>query len=235
MERFFAPDLQPDTEEIVLPREESRHLIKSFRKRQGDHFLAINGSGLIATCTIISTAGQLARARILKTETKKPTSGAGLCIALSTLRPRRLDWAVEKLTELGVGTIQLLTTRHTSIEVFKRDHLQKIAVSALKQSQQGWLPQILPPRPIADWLPKAAKTYDCRIAYQSQETVDRSQTTLQVPIAVIIGPEGGFHSDEIELAADLGCSFLHLGPTILRSETAAVCAAAIILSQRGQN
>jgi 16S rRNA (uracil1498-N3)-methyltransferase len=136
---------------------------------------------------------------------------------------------VEKLTELGVIRIVPFISQYTSYHQVKLDHLGKVMISALKQSKQFYLPEISQPVKFMEWLDKIKK----REGYKYIASLHGNKAS-ELPVLdkklkkclVAIGPEGGFHQSELELADRYKFKTLKLGATILRTETAAVVAVA---------
>jgi 16S rRNA (uracil1498-N3)-methyltransferase len=230
MERFYCPDLSETSELVTLSAEESHHAQRVYRKKAGDSVELTDGRGLRATAIIQAIKSKRAVCKISIIESIPPPPDRNIHIALATIRPNRMDWAVEKLTELGVGSIQPLFSEFTSVKTFKTGHLRKIAVSAMKQSHQTYLPEIRSPLPFADYLQQlSSPEHSLRlIAHRAADSknISRFQLKKKKSVLILIGPEGGFSAAEIDLARQHGFSPLHLAGQILRTETAAVTAVA---------
>lgn len=235
MEYFFSENLTEQSKQIRLSHEESRHLRKVLRKRQGDTIKITDGKGLLADAII---AGEKSKSLICEVQSVRPVPPPPerrIHIALSTIRPNRLDWAVEKLTELGVGTISFFYSGFTSVKLFKADHLRKISISAIKQSEQAYLPRIIPPLPFSEWIRSFEKADNqiCLLAHLKEDVPRIPQLQFETPhprnqpmIVVAIGPEGGFLEQELTAACKKGFQLVSLDNHILRTETAAMVAAA---------
>ena len=148
-----------------------------------------------------------------------------ITMALAAIRSNRMDWAVEKLTELGIGTIQPLYTEYTDIRSIKKHHLEKITVSAIKQSRQAWLPRLNDPQ---DWQTfTAAAQGTCVLAHLDAAALPfsgQSFPAAPASITIAIGPEGGFSATELETAGNRHFRTVRLSETLLRTETAAITA-----------
>ncbi len=235
MEFFYSENLTEQSKQIKLSEVESRHLRKALRKRAGDRILITNGSGMLANAVIAEDKSKTVICNIRSTQNIDRSPEGNIHISLSTIRPNRMDWAVEKLTELGIGTISFFYSQFTSVRSFKTDHLEKIAISAIKQSQQVYLPQINSPRPFSIWIDSlqnennqvrllAHLNDNVQNMFQLQfETIHSKRQSL---IVVGIGPEGGFSKEELTTACEKGFRLVSLDNHILRTETAAVVAAA---------
>ena len=229
MDRFFCPELTSTSQSIELSLDERHHIVNVFRKRPGDQIEITNGSGRVAIAEVEKIDRQSVACRVLKiTEVSPPLPRIHL--AISTIRPKRMDWAVEKLTELGCCTIQPLIFKYTNVKAFKINHLQKIAISALKQSKQAFLPKLSALQSFSDWLQQLpATSKSLRLLAHLSESAQGMPTINLADfqdIWVIIGPEGGFSDSELALANANECRAIKLSDSILRSETAAIAAVA---------
>lgn len=233
MPYFYHADLTLETTELHFPQDEARHIRRVFRTREGTQISVTNGAGLLAIASVEYRDGEV-RCRIQEVRETPRRTEQRITIALSTIRPNRMDWAVEKLTELGVDAIQPLWCRHTTIRTFKTEHLRKIAISAIKQSEQTCLPQILPPMELSHWLDsRQVSTVSHRyLAHFSQNALllPRQTPSFGKEAVIAIGPESGFSDAEIEQLIAREFIPVKLSPHILRTETAAVVAASYLIS-----
>ncbi len=228
MPYFYHASLTPDAAELQFPPEEARHIRRVFRTREGTQISVTNGAGLLALASVEYRNGEV-WCRIQKVWEMPCRTRQRITIAFSIIRPNRMDWAVEKLTELGVTTIQPLRCRYTTIRTFKTDHLRKVAISAMKQSEQTYLPQIQPPMELSHWLDsRQVSTIPRRyLAHLSENAMPfiRQFPSSGVEAVIAIGPEGGFSEAEIEQLVAREFIPVKLSAHILRTETAAVIAA----------
>lgn len=230
MEFFYCVDLSDVSEVVQLSGEESHHLRRVFRKRSGDLIALSNGKGLLAEAVIEKDSAQKISCRIRNLRKILPPPERRIHLALSLIRPNRMDWAVEKLAELGAGSIQPLLCRFSSIKTFKAEHLRKIAVSAMKQSEQAYLPELLSPLSFEKFL-RQLPPPESRlrlIAHRAEEAVSFKEIAVKPgqEILIAVGPEGGFSEEEVTQARESGFRPLKLAGQILRAETAAVVAVA---------
>jgi 16S rRNA (uracil1498-N3)-methyltransferase len=237
MDRFFAENLTDTTHHIELSQEESHHLVKVLRKRVGDEVELLNGNGLSVKAVVSEIARNSVVCQVLSIQ-HSPAPLAKIKVALSCIRPNRMDWAVEKLTEIGVAEIIPLLCEFTSVKHFKMQHNQKIAVSALKQSGNPFLPAIQEPVHLSEWLQHCDPDKNTlRVVCHPDENAtdllsfNNSHKTIE-EIVIVIGPEGGFSANELNLFANSGFRNVRLANNILRTETAAVVAAAQALLLR---
>lgn len=233
MEIFYSENLTEQSKQMQLTPDESRHLLKALRKKSGDSIQITNGQGLLAEAVIMGEKSKAITCNIQSVKKLPSPPEKKIHIAISTIRPKRMDWAVEKLTELGVGTISFFNSQFTSVRSFKAGHLMKIAISAIKQSQQAYLPQLNPPLPFAKWLQSLdqAENQTFFLAHLNNNVQKMKFENIypgrQSPIVVAIGPEGGFSEEELTMACERGFRLVSLDNHILRAETAAVISAVL--------
>ncbi len=230
MELFFVPEFHPSQAEVVLSAEESRHALRVYRKSPGELIYLTDGKGHLIHGEIAQTRNHLARIAVRKVEFHPFPRENQLEVGIAIIRPNRMDWAVEKLTELGVQRIVPLLCQYNSIRQIKTEHLRKVMISALKQSRQFYLPELLPPVLFPDWLKQITGSRTRR--FLAHPTHQPSPLTDPLPpvdhLTLAIGPEGGFHPREVEAAQQNGFQLLPLGSTTLRTETAAVVATTLL-------
>jgi 16S rRNA (uracil1498-N3)-methyltransferase len=229
MSLYYAPKLAKKDHFITLPPEEGIHLKKVMRKYLGNKITVTNGKGLKCEAVIEKIELHQVLCRILSVKTELPPPELSIHIALSVIRPNRMDWAVEKLTELAVGTISFFYSEHSNKRKFKSEHLRKVAISAIKQSQQLFLPEIHSPvefQKLIDQFSTKSETKKL-IAHNENDTRTLFDSTIKPNQAffIAIGPEGGFSNMEISYAESKGFGLLKLDKHVLRTETAAISAA----------
>ncbi|MCR4659937.1 MAG: 16S rRNA (uracil(1498)-N(3))-methyltransferase [Bacteroidales bacterium] len=228
MQLFYCADITGGY--ATLDAEESRHAVRVLRLREGDSLLLTSGRGDLYRCTI-ADADERACSLCVEESLPVDVEGPKLCLAVApTKNPSRMEWLVEKAVEVGVSRIVLLNCSRSERTFMKTDRLQKIALSAMKQSLHTLLPAIEAPVPVAQWLAKegADSTAQRLIAHcdeDSPRTPIASALHHGADTTVIIGPEGDFAPDEVEMALSLGFVPVSLGASRLRTETAALYAA----------
>ena len=233
MQLFYSKDITP-TGFCTLDAEESRHAVRVLRLREGDTIHVTDGRGNLYQCRIvdanekacvIEVDGEVASISTHQ-PINVPTSQRLHLAVAPTKNPSRMEWLVEKAVEIGVGEITLLQCDHSERTFLKTDRLEKLAISAMKQSLHTILPQINPPVKLTDWL-KSVFSVQRFIAHCE---ADQPRTPLATALqpgrdaVVLIGPEGDFSEEEIALALDCGFLPVSLGPSRLRTETAALYA-----------
>lgn len=231
MHIFYQPDLSYET--ILLSEEESKHAVRVLRLNSGDSVELVDGKGTRASAEVIDDHPKRCTLKILARTIEKPKRNFHLHIAVApTKNIDRIEWFVEKATEIGVDEISLIDCEHSERTTVKVDRLEKVAVSAMKQSQQSWLPVIHEIRTFADFTSGAEAELKL-IAHCDEGAKNPIHTCLtSTPlgltsisrILVLIGPEGDFSPTEITTATQNGFTPVSLGETRLRTETAALYA-----------
>ena len=228
---FFKENLETDNSIITLDEESSKHIVQVLRMEQAQMLQLTNGKGNLATCEIVKAHKKKCEVQI-KEKTFKSSSTKKVSIAISLLKnSSRFEWFLEKATELGISEILPLICERTEKQNFRFDRMKGICISALLQSQQVWLPKIHEPKKFS-LLFENVNHQQKFIAhcFDSQKSLlaDLAEKTMERQI-IFIGPEGDFTTAEIEIATKHSCIPVTLGETRLRSETAGVVAAAILL------
>ena len=221
---------QPDTSQHFLEGEEARHCAKVLRARLGDEIAVTDGKGTVTFGSIQDLNVKRVAFRVVRTQQiSLPTHRIHMAIC-PTRRAERNEWMVEKMTELGVHKIQFVVSEHTHREtlgrVLNHERLHRIALSAMKQSQQFYLPEFSFFPNLPGYLSQV-RVPDRYIAYvASGDIPDHFFKTIRPckPVEILIGPEGDFSVAEIEAAKAAGFKPVSLGDTRLRTETAAVIA-----------
>lgn len=224
---FYAPDIKTDME---LPQEEAGHCLRVLRLKEGDRIRLTDGKGAFYSAVITSAQGKRCLVHIEETEPQKPLWNGHLHIAVApTKLMERNEWFVEKAVEIGVDEITFLKTEHSERDVVKMERIEKIAVAAMKQSQKAVLPVLNPVTRFKDLIENCLDG-DKFIAHCE----DGDKTLLQDAVipghnaTVLIGPEGDFSTSEIDAALKAGFKPISLGPSRLRTETAALVAVHIM-------
>jgi 16S rRNA (uracil1498-N3)-methyltransferase len=220
---FYQPEVL--TGVTWLPEEESRHCVKVLRKREGETITITDGKGFFYTCLLTQADDRKCEFSI-SAKREVPPKRYHLHIAIApTKSPDRMEWFVEKVTELGVDEITLITTDHGERTFLKTERLQKMAISAMKQSQQARLPIINNLTPFATAINHTAtQKFIAYVEYTNPlHLFARAKPHEQY--LVLIGPEGDFSKEELALAMAAGFEKVSLGDTRLRTETAGLAAA----------
>lgn len=223
MIQFFAPDIE---QTLTLPESDSQHCIRVLRRRAGDEIEVIDGKGNSFTCRIVDPHPKHAVVEIVEKRTTPLPWDYSITIAVApTKLMDRMEWMTEKLTEIGVNTITPLLCEHSERKEIKTERLEKIAISAMKQSLKSTLPLISPMTPIARFAKSVPEGYDKFVAY-CDKNIERVLLSKAIRprhnTVVLIGPEGDFSPAEVGMLLDNGFKPVSLGDCRLRTETAAV-------------
>lgn len=213
---------------IALEDSEFHHLAHVLRARPGDNIEIVNGKGTLAQAEIIEMRRNGALLKILSVA-KHPKPTFPLILAQGLLRPQKLDWVIEKGTELGVTEFWLFPGERSERKTLQENHLERlsnIAVSALKQSGRLYLPPIILKPPLSQWNEQGIWYGDIR--EKAPSIIDLLATTT--PAIFCVGPESGFSPHEIQALEKQGANGVHLNPSVLRAETASIAAVSIISS-----
>lgn len=227
MQLFYSTQITDNT--IRLSEEETRHL-KVLRKSVGDALHVTDGCGTLYTCELLDIGKKEALLKINSTQ-KQNYPWEKLHLYIGALKNTdRLEWMVEKLTEIGVGKIGIFISDNAERRALKTDRLQRKAESAIKQSLKYKLPELLPVLPL-DELMKALKQKQVLIAHCSKlfDAAPPAKWNVKADeVHMLIGPEGDFSEKEIETAINYGFIPVSLGDSRLRTETAAVVACTLL-------
>lgn len=223
MDRFFHPELQPDSQQIVLSAAESLHMAKVLRKKTGSQVAVINGKGGMALAEIqnIDPKGCWLLVQDYK---QLPPLQYNLHLAIAPTKSNdRFEWFLEKATEIGVQQITPLLCKNSERRKINLERWQKIILSATKQSQQAYQPVIHPLTPFSECISHFSQI----LIAHCRETPKKELHTIQfapTQHCIFIGPEGDFTSEEIDQAVKSGAQEIRLGNSRLRTETAGIVA-----------
>ena len=227
MDIFFS-DLVKDNK-IELSKSESHHCIAVKRKRINDKVKIVDGKGL----TYIASIATANKNNVVldiesKKKSKQPNNNLHLVIS-PTKSHDRIDWIAEKATEIGVGEISFALCHRTERKKINIDRVKRITISALKQSGQAYLPKINNLQKIKDILEssKAEQKYIAHLEDEAQVHL-RSVYRKGESSCVLIGPEGDFTKDEIDLSEKYNFTSVTLGENTLRTETAGIYVSSLV-------
>ena len=240
MTRLFVSGELINGTEIVLEDDRARYLGRVLRLRVGDGVNVFDGEGKEFVATIAAMTKNSATLSIeapLETRVESPLK---IHLVQGISRGERMDFVVQKATELGVKRITPVMTEYGVVKLDakradkRRDHWQGVAASACEQSGRVRLPLVDPPLPLKDWFGARPADIDAELILQpGAHTPLASVSAPQTKVCLLIGPEGGFSDTEYEDAAIAGFRPVSLGPRVLRTETAAVAALAVMQSKWG--
>ena len=238
-ERFFYDPLVSGE----LPQEEAHHAVKVLRLQVGDEMWLMDGKGTFYRATITAATGHRCLYRIEESLPQEPAWQGHLHLAMApTKLMDRVEWFAEKATEIGFDELTFLDCQFSERRVVKEERIDKILVSAVKQSRKAWKPQLNGMQKFRDFIrqEREGDKFICHCHLSEEFTAagystgDSSFFTLHsslftslrpgVPSTVLIGPEGDFSIEEVKLAMEHGYRAVSLGRSRLRTETAALVA-----------
>ena len=235
MELFFSQDIEGGT--VRLNHDESGHCIKVLRHKCGDEISVIDGCGTLYRCRITSDSHKGVEAIVLNSQSDWGGHNYNLHLAVCpTKNNDRYEWFAEKACEIGFDTLSPIIGEHSERRVLKTQRVEKILVSGAKQSLKAAIPTVNEPVSVKEFIQQSAGSEALKlIAYCFEDEQHPRRSIKQVlktydgsDIIVMIGPEGDFSKEEAELAMASGFSPVHLGDSRLRTETAALTAAAAV-------
>lgn len=227
---------------ITLTGQAARHLVRVLRQQAGDRVTLFDGAGQSGDAIIRHTGRDTVELELLNLDTVGCESPLQLTLAMAMVRGDQMDLVVQKATELGTTALQPLLTERSVIRlqpsrVPKRlAHWRRLAASACEQSGRNTLPTINAPLNLPEWLGDLGdmRAQELRLV---AHPVAGQQTALPTrpasSVRVLVGPEGGFSNNEIQLANSRGFAKVWLGPRILRAETAAISLLSLVQWQLG--
>ncbi|MBM3416791.1 MAG: 16S rRNA (uracil(1498)-N(3))-methyltransferase [Bacteroidetes bacterium] len=221
-----------EEKQLLLDEDNVRHIVQVLRMKEGEQLNLTDGKGKLLTCQIKEAGKKSCFVEVTTTRNLQPIT-RNITIAISLLKnTNRFEWFLEKATEIGVTEIIPLICERTEKEKFRHDRMNAICISAMLQSQQCWLPVLQEPvlfnHPTIQQSNHQQKFIaHCTVGIKSQLT---NQPINQSAI-ILIGPEGDFTSKEIELALQNGFLPVSLGETRLRTETAGIVAATLLINR----
>lgn len=228
---FYIEEVSAVNNSIVLNEETSKHVVQVLRMQNGEQLNLADGKGNLYTATISDNNKKKCTVNI-SSKSQTPNSNKKITIAISVLKnATRFEWFLEKATEIGVNEIIPLLCDRTERSHFRYDRMNSILISAMLQSQQTWLPVLSEPVKLVNWLNSELVNAQKFVAH-CEETKKQQLTTELINQStnqlILIGPEGDFTREEIELALKNNFIPVTLGNTRLRSETAGVVAATLL-------
>jgi 16S rRNA (uracil1498-N3)-methyltransferase len=219
---------------VMISGDEAKHISRVLRKQPGEMIWVSDGNGCVYETLIRSIYAYGVECEILKAHPQLHEPGIELTLAVGLLKnPSRMDWIIEKGTELGVSQFLPLLTRYTIAQSVKEERWRNIALAAMKQCGRCVLPKIFPPMKLTTAFEYGASNDVKLIPFEKTENVlfigEVMKRHVPKSAIIFIGPEGGFTDEEIVQAEQAGCMQVSLGPRRLRTETAAIVAAAWVV------
>lgn len=226
MQLFYNPTITENDTQFTFDKIESRHIVKVLRKKEGDTLFITNGKGKLFTAEVLFANDKKCTVQIINAEEKKKPWNYYLHIAIApTKNNDRLEWFLEKATEIGIDEITPIICKHSERKVVKEERLEKVIVSAMKQSLKFYLPKLNPITTFSNFM---QQDFEGELFIAHCEETDKKSLKKhlkpQQKITLLIGPEGDFSTQEIETALSNNFIPVSLGESRLRTETAGIVA-----------
>lgn len=225
MQLFYTPELTSETKQYTFSKEESKHMVRVLRKKEGDILHITNGKGTIFSAQITLADQKNCMVAIESFQFQEPKSYQLHVAVAPTKMNDRFEWFLEKATEIGIDTITPILCDRSERKVIKAERFEKIIQSATKQSLSAYFPELKPLTPFSDFI-KNHTDEQLFIAHCEEDKKQSLKQALQPQqnVTILIGPEGDFSPKEIQLALENNYIPVTLGDTRLRTETAAIVA-----------
>lgn len=225
MQLFYSPDINSECDQYTFSKDESKHIIRVLRKKEGDQLNITNGKGSLFTVEIILADTKKCLVQINSVK-QIDNHNYNLHIAIAPTKMNdRMEWFLEKATEIGIDEITPIFCDNSERKVIKKERFEKIIQSAMKQSLQMQLPKLNEAISFKEFV-NQKHTGELYIAHceEQEKTQLHSLIKPKKNYTILIGPEGDFSTNEIQLALSKSFTAVALGNTRLRTETAGIVA-----------
>ena len=224
MQLFYNPRLDHSAAQFTFSEEESKHIIKVLRKKEGDILYITNGIGHLFEAKIIAADAKKCKAEIIDTDKKHRKMYWFHLVVAPTKMNDRFEWFLEKATEIGVNEITPILCENSERRVIKLERMEKVIQSAMKQSLQTYLPKLNPPIPYKEYITKNHEGLLFIAHCEDEEKLDlKRRVAPDKDVTVLIGPEGDFSKKEIGQAYENGFLPVSLGENRLRTGNGRYC------------
>ena len=248
MNRFFVSKDSFRGDKVLLGKDQAHQIHSVLRLRPADRIIVLDNAGWEYQISLAKVTGEQVVGEVLQKQKAVGEPSVQITLFQSLLTRDKFEWVLQKCTEVGVSRFvpvitQRALVRETAIKPEKLDRWQRIITEAAEQSHRGLIPDLLPPVSFEEILPDLRDFERCLIAREPAEGGQRvalrealrtDKQTAPGTVAVLVGPEGGFTEQEVQLARAASAVPVGLGPRILRTETAAIIATTLILHELGQ-
>ncbi|MGA8277762.1 MAG: 16S rRNA (uracil(1498)-N(3))-methyltransferase [Rhodanobacteraceae bacterium] len=238
--RIHVPQPLACGDKVRLPRAASEHLARVLRLGAGDPLVLFDGDGNEYKGELVDAARAGIGVRVGEPLAHRPVeSPLHLTLAQSIARGEKMDWIVQKATELGVTAIVPIVTERTEVRFDARRaerrlaHWQAVIVAACEQSGRVRVPSVAPPQGLADWIAGLGVTTGLRLVLDPEGELSTRKVERFQRLSLVVGPEGGLSETDLTALRNAGFCGLRLGPRILRAETAGVSALAALQALHG--
>ena len=213
-----------------LPQEEAQHAIRVLRLVEGDEIFLMDGEGVFFRAEVTLAQGKHCHYRIIESISQEKGWKGHLHIAMApTKMMERVEWMVEKATEIGVDEFSFPLCKFSERKQMRKDRVEKIVVSAVKQSRKPWMPVVNDMMPFSEIIKKHPKGFICHCYDEVPRTdffeeINNANIGEDEEVMVLVGPEGDFSIEEVKMAVEAGYKSVSLGSARLRTETAGLSA-----------
>lgn len=235
--RLYTPqELKPDAT-VTIEGDAARYLTSVLRLAAGADLVLFNGDGNDYPCRMTAAGRNAVRFEVLDCRSNPATSPIHITLTQALGRGERMDYCLQKATELGVNVVQLLITERVELKLAgqrldrRLAHWRAVIVSACEQSGRATVPELHPPVDIRQWL--QGNAVGDRLVLDPRAAAPLSRIELGPGVDLAVGPEGGFSEDELALMVNSGVVPVRLGPRTLRTETAGPAAIAVVQAKAG--
>lgn len=239
--RFYAPDLDRGADRVILPPDESHHLVRVLRLARGDHIVVFDGRGGEYLARVESTDRQAAGVSVIAPRTPPPDPAVPIVLVQAVLKADKMDGVIRDATMAGVSRVSPVVTERSQVKVASLargqalDRWQRIAISSAKQCGRARLPIFDRAVSFSEWLELGFDGVRLLLVEPSSGSAPGVSLRdvlepgpLPAAVACIVGPEGGWSEAERGAATDAGCAAVSLGPMTLRADAAGLVAAGIL-------
>lgn len=231
--RIYQPVVLTSDREFKLGDTASQYVLRVLRLRESDSLFIFDGKGACYQAELTGRAGKHATVRLLHQLEHDAESPLQLHVGLGISKGERMDYAIQKLVEIGVQDITPLLTDYTVVKLDEKrrqsrhQHWEGVIISACEQSGRNYLPRLHEINDLPTWI--STRDEECRLVFDAGGTCRLSEVKpVPTRVNILIGPEGGLSDTEFAQAGEHGFISIRLGPRILRTETAAVAIGAAL-------
>lgn len=226
---FYVPDAETSTE---LPQDEAVHATRVLRIKEGDGIFLMDGNGSFYKAQITMATNKRCSYKIIEKLPQETIWKGKIHIAMApTKMMDRVEWMAEKITEIGIDELSFLNCQYSERKVIRTDRIDKIVVSATKQSRKAWKPVVNELKDFKKFIQESrtGRKFICHCYNEIErkdlyDILDNSRIDSNEDVTILIGPEGDFSIDEVKMAIENGYESVSLGKSRLRTETAVVFA-----------
>jgi len=226
--------------EVLLPEQAGEHVARVLRLERGHPLILFSGDGREYDATLATLAKRAVTAEVLGAREVDRESPLKLTLAQGIARGEKMDWILQKATELGVGHIVPIITERTEVKLDEERaerrvlHWRSVIAGACEQCGRTRLPEVDPPQRLDRWLGSLDDDGAARLALLPEGDMHLRDLPRELAAATLcVGPEGGFSDNDVALLKHAGFQGLRLGPRILRTETAGIAAIAALQALAG--